>query len=400
MQKHSKKIAYIGQKGIPALWGGVERATEELAVRMVRSGYHVTAYCRRWYTKGLVENYQGIDLVHVPSIHTKHLDTISHTFFATIHAMWTGADIIHFQGIGPALLAWMPRVFAPRTQVLVTFHCLDRRLSKWNFIARAAFWFGEYIAMHAAHEVFVTSRFLQDYSYEVWGRIATYLPNGVFEIAEGEADSHETLAAFGLQPEEYILCVGRLMPDKAQHELIESFIRLKKRTEPEFAKLKLVLVGEAALGDNYAESLREQAAGRTDIIFTGVQTGAPLKTLMRFARVAAQPSYSEGMPLAVLEVASFGVPLVLSNIPAHREIFGEMHVYNTVGDLDRLSRDLERNVVHYEEVRAVALAHARRIQEQYRWELIAARYHVALVALETCGSLEGQSLLRNVRARA
>ena len=121
---------------------------------------------------------------------------------------------------------------------------------------------------------------------------------------------------------------------------------------------------------------------------------------MRFARVAAQPSYSEGMPLAVLEVASFGVPLVLSNIPAHREIFGEMHVYNTVGDLDRLSRDLERNVVHYEEVRAVALAHARRIQEQYRWELIAARYHVALVALETCGSLEGQSLLRNVRARA
>ena len=398
MNQTHNKIAYIGQKGIPALWGGVERATEELAVRMVRRGYEVTAYCRRWYTtEGIDDTFKGVKLVYTPTIHTKHLDAISHTFFSVIHAMWTGNTIIHFQGIGPAILSWMPRIFAPRTRVLVTFHCLDRRLSKWNFVARTAFWFGEWITMHAAHEVFVTSRFLQDYCYEVWGRNTTYLPNGVFEIDPESSAARNTLAGFGLKPHHYIVCVARLMVDKAQHELIESFIRLKSRLSDAHTDLKLVLVGEAAAGDDYAESLREQAAGRTDIIFTGVQTGTTLKTLMRFARTAAQSSYSEGMPLAVLEIASFGVPLVLSDIPAHREIFGEVHAYNPVGDLDRLSRDLERNVLHYEEMRPVAVAQARRIQDQYRWEVIAARYHVALVSLSSA-PLEGQGLLRRVGA--
>jgi glycosyltransferase involved in cell wall biosynthesis len=209
------------------------------------------------------------------------------------------------------------------------------------------------------------------------------------------------LGGFGLTPYNYVVCVGRLMVDKAQHELVESFIRLKKRLGPDgvHADLKLVFVGEAAVGDDYAEILREQVVGRTDIIFTGVQTGSVLKTLMRFARTAAQPSYSEGMPLAVLEIAAFGVPLVLSDIPAHREIFGEIHGYNPVGDLDRLSRDLERNILHYETVRPVALAQARRIQDHYRWEVIAARYHVALVSSQPV-SLEGQGLLRRARAVA
>ena len=37
--KNQLKIAYIGQKGIPVRWGGVERATEELAVRAARAGH-------------------------------------------------------------------------------------------------------------------------------------------------------------------------------------------------------------------------------------------------------------------------------------------------------------------------------------------------------------------------
>ena len=44
------KIAVIGSKGLPAKAGGIERHVEELATRLVKRGFDVTAYTRPWYT--------------------------------------------------------------------------------------------------------------------------------------------------------------------------------------------------------------------------------------------------------------------------------------------------------------------------------------------------------------
>lgn len=377
MTKKQLNIAYIGQKGIPVKWGGVERVTEEIAVRMARAGYNVTAYCRAWYTGGRAKTYKGVALIYTPSINTKHLDTVSHTLFSTIHALWRGFDVIHFQGIGPALFAWLPRIFSPRTRVLVTFHCLDRRLQKWNVLARLVFWLGELAAMKCAHDIFVTSRFLQDYCYEVWGRTAVYLPNGVFDDVN-ELDAIY-LEQFGLRAFEYAVIVGRLMKDKAQHEAIEAFLRVKKNNSA-LADMKLVVIGDATETDSYRAALREQAANHADIVFVGTQIGAPLKALMRFARAGISPSYSEGMPLAVLELAAFNVPLVISDISAHREIFGDGYPLVPVGDIDRLAYQLETVLTHYDAVLPVARIFAARVKEHYHWEIIAARYNVTLIA--------------------
>lgn len=374
-----QKIAYIGQKGVPALWGGVERSTEELAVRMAQSGYEVTTYCRAWYTINRPASYRGISLVYLPSIRTKHLDAITHTFVSIVHALWDRTDVIHFQGIGPALLAWIPYFFAPRVKILVTFHCHDRRLSKWNTFSRIAFWFGEWITMKCADEVFVTSRFLQDYSYEVWGRTVTYLPNGVFEDAH-EAVPADFLQTFKIQSNKYIVCVGRLTQDKAQHEVIEAFLRMKERVGGDFPELKLVFVGDTLRPEEYRERLFAVAQPHRDIIFAGIQTGTALKALMSHATCAVQSSHSEGMPLAVLELGAFGVPLVLSDIPAHREIFGSAHVYTEVGNVAHISEQLERVIRNRDQAHAIALIESKRIALEYRWEVIAARYRVSLVS--------------------
>ncbi len=384
MQDKKPTIAYIGQKGAPARWGGVERSAEELAVRMARDGYTVIVYCREWYTQNTPAQYHGVELVYTPSFRTKHLDTISHTFFSLVHALYRRADVIHFQGIGPALLAWIPRLFAPHTKVLVTFHCLDRKLKKWGPLSRLVFWFGEFVTMNCAHEVFVTSRFLQDYCWQVWQRALVYLPNGVFEDSK-ENISPDILANFGVSAQNYFVAVGRFMQDKAQHETIEAFVRMKDRGGDAVADIKLVFIGDADEGDFYRASLFEQAAGRDDIIFAGNQTGVTLKTLMRFACGAVAPSYSEGMPLAVLELAAFSVPLVLSDIPAHREIFGDAYVYSPVGDIERISRSMEIIARNYDDVSMVARIQATRIAQHYRWEVIAARYNVSVTELISVG---------------
>jgi len=381
MNNRPLHIAFIGQKGIPALWGGVERATEELAVRIAAAGHFVTAYCRPWYSPHRLMFHHGIRLKHVPSIHTKHLDAISHVFFSLINALWNCVDVIHFQGTGPSLLAWIPRVVAPRVRVLVTVHCLDRKLHKWNWFARFAFFIGEYIAVRCAHEIFVTSRTLQTYVAQEWGRDATYLPNGVF-VDNEKFGLESELAFFGVEPQQYVVCVGRFMYDKAQHEAIEAFIRAKARGGATMASIKLVLVGDASADDSpYRAVLEELAAGRDDIVFAGMQSGVRLKALMKYSRAGLSLSYSEGMPLVVLELAAYAVPLVLSDIDAHREIFGDLHAYIALGDIDRAATQLEMLVRNFDEVRVITSIIAHRIREQYQWDVIAARYGVSLVAL-------------------
>ena len=120
------KIAFIGQKGIPALSGGVEKHVEQLAVRMAKEGHDVVAYVRSSYTPAESKNFKGVRLVHVPCIHTKHLEALSYSFMATLHAVFLAQyDVIHFHSIGPSIFAFIPRLLKPSSKVIATFHSRD-----------------------------------------------------------------------------------------------------------------------------------------------------------------------------------------------------------------------------------------------------------------------------------
>jgi glycosyltransferase involved in cell wall biosynthesis len=116
------KIAMIGQKGIPALYGGIERHGEEIARRLVLRGHEVSVYCRLHYTP-TGGRYHGVELIRLPSINTKHLDTITHVALSTAHALTRDFDVLHFHALGPSLFAAPPRVLGRPT--VVTVHGLD-----------------------------------------------------------------------------------------------------------------------------------------------------------------------------------------------------------------------------------------------------------------------------------
>jgi len=139
------RIAMIGQKGIPAIYGGIERHVEELSLELAKQGHTVLVYARKWYTPKNIKNYHGINIIHTPTLRTKHFDAIAHTFFSTIHAMFQKPDVIHYHGVGPSLLSWIPRVFSPKTKVVATVHCLDRYHQKWGLFARIMLRFGELV---------------------------------------------------------------------------------------------------------------------------------------------------------------------------------------------------------------------------------------------------------------
>lgn len=365
------KIAFIGQKGMPANHGGVERHVHELAVRLVEFGYDITAYSRKWYTNSEDCNVEGVQTKHLPSIHTKHLDAITHTLISTIHALFQKYDIIHYHGIGPSLLSWIPRIFSPKTQVITTFHSIDRYHQKWSRFAKFILRLSEWTACRFAHKTITISQSLQQYTAKEYNKETIYIPNGV-NLNEKKINDDE-LKNFGLQKNKYLVMISRLIPHKGAHLLIEAFANLKKKynNDDTIKNLKLAIVGGSVYTDKYVRELHKQAGTCNDIIFTDFQTGETLEQLYDNSLSLVHPSLNEGLPITVLQAMSYGQPALLSSIPEHLELVQDPRMIFNENDI----LDLEEKMYNFiklnkEEQYKIGKTNKQIISKKYTWKKI------------------------------
>ena len=360
------KVAMIGQKGIPTQFGGIERHVEALAVRLGQMGHEVIVYTRAWYAAPQKRFSKGVRTIATSTIRSKHLDAIVHTYTSTIDAISRGVDVIHYHGVGPSLLSFIPRIIAPRIKVVSTFHCIDRKHQKWNFFARLALGFGEKAACSFPHATIAVSKTLQAYCDNRFNRDTRYVPNGVDEPGRSGTD---ILAKFGLKKDGYVIMVSRLVRHKGAHHLIAAYVNLQKKGKTRGKKL--VIIGDSAFTDDYVKELRQMAAGNKDILFTGYLKGKALDQLFAGSYAVVHPSESEGLPIAVLEAMSYGKTVVASDIPENMEVTRE-HGINfknkSVADLTRKLRFALENpaIVASKGVAAKAF-----VLEHYRWDDIA-----------------------------
>ncbi len=312
------RIAMIGQKGLPAAYGGIERHVEELSVRLANSGHDVLVYARAWFSPKKIKDYRGVRVIHTPTIHTKNLDAIVHTFTATIHALFQKADVIHYHGVGPALLAWIPRMFAPRTKVIVTFHCIDRYHQKWGWFARQMLALGEWAACRFPHETIAVSKTIRTYCLNEYNKLTIYIPNGA--NLETEFPGTDKLAKMNLAEEKYVLMVSRLIKHKGAHYLIPAWKKARAMAPELLNDYKLAIVGGGVFTDNYVNELEKLAGTDDSIIFTGWKGGETLNQLYAHCKLLVHPSENEGLPLTVMQAMSYARPVLVSDIPEHKEI--------------------------------------------------------------------------------
>jgi len=311
------RIAMIGQKGIPAIYGGVERHVEDLSRELAKQGHDVLVYARAWYTSKALKNYHGVKIVHTPTIHTKHLDTIFHTFTATINALRQNCDVIHYHGVGPALLSWIPRVFAPQVKVIATFHCIDRYHQKWGLVAKLMLWLGEKAICTFPHQTIAVSRTIQNYCLNEYHTKTDYIPNGVVIAKNNGAN---LLEKYNLVPNKYILMVSRLVRHKGAHYLLEAW-QMARSQNPELLKdYKLAIVGGSTFTEDYVDELHYIARGDKSIVFTSWLHGQILEETYANCALYVNPSENEGMPITVLQAMAYGKPVLLSDIPEHQEL--------------------------------------------------------------------------------
>lgn len=365
--KSKLRIAMFGQKRVPSREGGVEIVVEELATRLVKSGYEVCCYNRdghhvsgRQYDNNALTEYKGIKIDTVPTIEKRGLAAVTSSFFAAVRTAFGKYDVVHIHAEGPAAFCWIPKAFGKK--VIVTIHGLDWQREKWKKGFGSKFiHFGEKMAVKHADEIIVLSKGVKKYFLNTYGRETNLIPNGVNKSQNKKTDCIEK--KFGLHKDSYILYLGRIVPEKGEHYLIEAFKKVK-------TDKKLVIAGGASDTDDYMEKLKRMAAGDERIIFTGFVQGKILEELYSNAYIYCLPSDLEGMPLSLLEAMSYGNCCLTSDIDECAEVVEDKAVLFRKSDVTDLQVKLQELCDNKNEVEQYRKRAADFICSKYDWNKI------------------------------
>lgn len=360
------RIAMVGQKGIPARYGGVERAVEELSACLVERGHEVTAFNRREDGDVGVTMHRGIRLVPVRATDGKYSGNLTQSFSSVLRVLRPEYDIVHFHAMGPSLFAPLARLGSARA-VVSTIQGRDDQRAKWNWAAKALLSVAAWSSAKVPHEVIAVSRQLQRELERDFGRTAHHIPNGV-TIGDRPTGGPVTDVAerLGLDGARYFLGVGRLVPEKA----MDDAIRALGKTDLD---VRLVIVGGSSHTTDFVARLEGLAADDDRIVLAGPVYGEEVDDLFAGASAFVMPSRLEGLPLALLEAISYRLPTIVSDIPPHLEVVGQDGPGSRVfeaGDVDALARSMELTVADLPCVSSICRENEQRIREEYSWECI------------------------------
>lgn len=352
------RVCVTGLRGIPDIMGGVESHCEEVLTRMARLApdLAIEVLARRPYTGSDARTHNGVEVTPLPSPRGQRSEAIVSTLVGALYATRRHAKLLHIHAIGPALVAPLARLLGLR--VVMTHHGADYDRAKWGRLARAMLRLGERWGIASANAVIAVAPSLADElrrRYPAHADKVAFIPNGAPALAE-EGDAASVLAGLGVAPGNYILAVGRLVPEKGFDLLIDA-------VQSGGTERRLLIVGGADHDTPYARALRGKASNR--VIFAGVQSRAVLRHLYANADLFVLPSTHEGLPISALEAGSLGCPMLLSDIRPNRDLGLPQRNYFVSGDLADLTAKLAQD-------RATFAIDVGEFERRFDWDAIAA----------------------------
>ncbi|SMY35230.1 glycosyltransferase family 4 protein [Photobacterium andalusiense] len=353
-----ESILVLGTRGIPNVPGGVESHCQSLYPLLVKKyDLDITVTARKPYVPYSESVYEGVKLKALPTVTNKSLEAPLHSFLAALYAIKTGADIVHVHAIGSGLVIPLLRLFGKK--VIFTHHSQNYDHQKWGKLAKFILRLGEKWAMKYSSEVIVISDFMQNLMAEKYGRKDTHLIfNGVHEPQLPQPSKiNEYLSKYNLDPRGYVVAVGRFSQEKGLDVLLEAY-------KLSGIKKTLVLVGDSDHATEYSTKLKQTAKETDNVVLTGFLSGEELHSIFSQADTFVLPSFSEGLPIALLEAMSFSLPAIVSDIPANKAVHLKDDCYFKCGDsqdlADKLVKTIDNPLVSYAEY-----------LKNYDWDLIA-----------------------------
>jgi glycosyltransferase involved in cell wall biosynthesis len=316
----------VGARGIPGIEGGAEKHAEYVFSRFAAKGYEVTLLGIRQAIK--CAQYRGVKLVGIPTIKLANTDKFVYHLFCLVYALVSRPKLVHLQGLNSAIFLFLYKFFG--LKVVLRYGSADYEYAKWGIVGRVGFKLCERQIGLADHVIVVSRRYLRDLSARYRLKSVSVIPNGV-DDAEVTDAARRYWTELGLEGRRFVLSVGRLTVDKGYADIIRAIERLGD------ADVELVIVGGPD-GTRFHEHLKAMGGRKTHIL--GRLDRQLLSLLYKHCCAYVCASAHEGLSNSVLEAISFGSPLVVSDIPANREMSLSEPCYFHQGDVEALAQKI------------------------------------------------------------
>lgn len=355
-------ISIIGSRGYPYVYSGYETFVKELSERLVKKGYKVRVYCHKNLFKEKPKQVNGIELVYIPTIETKSLSQLIHSFLSMWHACTTGSDII--LAVNAANGPWGLISKICRKPTLINVDGMEWLRPKWKGLGAKYFKLAAWLSTklydiivtdaEAMRQVYLTE-FKKDSTVIAYGASLRY------------SQDPSLIKRFNLVPEEYYLIVGRLIPDNNSHLLLEGFLQSNSNK-------KLVIVGDVPYQDSYAQSMKAKASDQ--VIFLGyINNPNELAELYHNCFAYLHGHAFGGTNPTLLKAMAYGCAILAIDTPFSQEmlqngIFGLLF-QQSPQDVAQLMQRAEQNDALIKELRL----HAREgIGLRYQWNHVTEAY--------------------------
>src|SRR5213594_2699766 len=307
------KLAILGTRGIPANYGGFETFAEELATRLAARGHDVTVYGRSNNVRQTQRIYKGVKLTILPTIGTKYLDTVTHTFLSVFHAFPQWFDCILMCNAANAIFALVPRLSS--TPVALNVDGIERLRRKWGPAGRAYYRISEYLATKIPNVIVSDASVIRDYYLREYKKSSVMI---VYGANCAPTVTTTVLDQIGVRPRDYFLYVSRLEPENNAHVVVEAFEKVA-------TEKRLLIVGDAPYARKYIERLKSTSDRR--IHFPDAIYGAGYRELQSHAHAYIQATEVGGTHPALIEAMAAGNCVIVNDTPENREVVGDCGLF-------------------------------------------------------------------------
>jgi len=361
------KVAILGTRGVPANYGGFETLAEELGRRLADRGHEVTVYGRRGFVDPALGSHRGIRLVVLPSIRTKHLETVSNTGLSAVHAAFARYDAVLLCNAANAV--FIPFLRWTGTPVAINVDGLERKRRKWGAAGRAWYRLGEALAARLPNVLVTDARVIERYYRRFYSRGSTMIPYGG-DLEPPAATT--TLDRLGLTAGEYLLYVSRFEPENNPDRVLEAWSRTA-------GDRRLVMVGGAPYAAELTRRIHELADDR--VLLPGPVYGAGYRELLFNCRIYVHATEVGGTHPALVEAMGAGRAVLYYDTPENREVAAGAGVGFRFSGSTALETRLEELLDDDDRLAGLGAMSRARVDERYRWSSVADAYEEVLRSL-------------------
>jgi glycosyltransferase involved in cell wall biosynthesis len=358
--------AYGGFRWIPPKAGaaGSDKFAFELYPRIVKRGHTLVAYCRI-YPGDIdfqISEFEGIKLKYYKTHSKAGFDTLVHSAKATFDVIFNNtADVVHLHSGANSIWVILLRIAGKK--VVLSQFAMDWKRDKWPWYGKLFYKVSNYITAYLPNKVAFDNVYTKEYFEKKFRRTYNFIPYGSeVKIPPSNID---ILNKIGVQKDEYFLFVGRFIPDKGLHLLVEAFEKLK-------TDKKLVLIGGSPNPCEYEMKIKKTTDNR--IIFPGFVYGDDTNILIQNAFSYIQPSLIEGLSPIILTVMALGTPLICSDIIENIFITKSNAIHFVSGDINSLNEKLRYALNNKEAILSKAKVGKTDVLERFNWENITDQY--------------------------